>query len=173
MSFFLYNKKNITRRLEEWILFSRGIKTIFYSLPALVRKILFCHWKIKFRSSRHRVISSIYAANESTLIFLTKTYVRALNFLTGINPLTFRSLDLRDTVMSRLPLDSPKSQLSCNLYKTISIEIVEEWRAKYTTNKKKFPNKTLKNEAICINRLFFGRYCFLVTLCPGSLIALR
>ena len=35
-------------------------KTIFYSLAALVRKILFCHSKIKFTSSRHRVISSIY-----------------------------------------------------------------------------------------------------------------
>ena len=30
-------------------------KTIFYSLTALVRKILFCHSKIKFISSRHRV----------------------------------------------------------------------------------------------------------------------
>ena len=37
-------------------------KTIFYSLAALVRKILFCHSKIKFISSRHRVISSIYSA---------------------------------------------------------------------------------------------------------------
>ena len=35
-------------------------KTKFYSLAALVRKILFCHSKIKFISSRHRVISSIY-----------------------------------------------------------------------------------------------------------------
>ena len=35
-------------------------KTIFYSLAALVGKILFCHSKIKFISSRHRVISSIY-----------------------------------------------------------------------------------------------------------------
>ena len=35
-------------------------KTIFYSLAALVRKILFCHSKIKFISSRHCVISSIY-----------------------------------------------------------------------------------------------------------------
>ena len=35
-------------------------KTIFYSLAALVRKVLFCHSKIKFISSRHRVISSIY-----------------------------------------------------------------------------------------------------------------
>ena len=35
-------------------------KTIFYSLAALVCKILFCHSKIKFISSRLRVISSIY-----------------------------------------------------------------------------------------------------------------
>ena len=35
-------------------------KTKFYSLAALVRKILFCHSKIKFISWRHRVISSIY-----------------------------------------------------------------------------------------------------------------
>ena len=34
-------------------------KTIFYSLATLVRKILFCYSKIKFVSSRHRVISSI------------------------------------------------------------------------------------------------------------------
>ena len=39
-------------------------KTIFYSLAALVRKILFCHSKIKFISSRHRVISSIYRAHK-------------------------------------------------------------------------------------------------------------
>ena len=32
---------------------------IFYSLAALVHKILFCHSKIKFISSRHHVISSI------------------------------------------------------------------------------------------------------------------
>ena len=52
MSFCLYNKKNITRRLED--------TTIFYSLAGLVRKILFCHSKIKSISSRHHVISSIY-----------------------------------------------------------------------------------------------------------------
>ena len=39
-------------------IFSRA-KTIFYSLAALVRKILICPSKIKFISSRHRVISSI------------------------------------------------------------------------------------------------------------------
>ena len=45
MSFCLYNKKNITRRFED---------------ISLVRKILFCHSKIKFISSRQRVISSLY-----------------------------------------------------------------------------------------------------------------
>ena len=35
-------------------------KTIFYSLAALVRKLLFCYSKIKFISSRHRVISCIF-----------------------------------------------------------------------------------------------------------------
>ena len=38
----------------------RVAKTIFYSLAAPVSKILFCHSKIKFISSRRRVISSIY-----------------------------------------------------------------------------------------------------------------
>ena len=35
-------------------------KTIFYSLTPLVRKILFCHPEIKFISSCHHVISSLY-----------------------------------------------------------------------------------------------------------------
>ena len=35
-------------------------KTMFYSLATLVRKILFFHSKIKFMSSRHHLISSIY-----------------------------------------------------------------------------------------------------------------
>ena len=56
----LYYKKNITRRLEDMNFIFSWKKTIFYSLAALVRKILFCHSKIKFISSRHRVISSIY-----------------------------------------------------------------------------------------------------------------
>ena len=34
-------------------------ETIFYSLAALVGKILFCHFKIKFISSRHRIIFPI------------------------------------------------------------------------------------------------------------------
>ena len=41
-----------------WILFSRGKNNIL--LAALVCKILFSHSKIKFISSRHRVISSMY-----------------------------------------------------------------------------------------------------------------
>ena len=52
-------KRTLHSGLKIWILFSRG-KNNIYSLTALVRKILFCHSKIKFISSRHRVISSIY-----------------------------------------------------------------------------------------------------------------
>ena len=52
---------------------------IFYSLAALVCKILFC--KIKFVSSRHRVISSIYL--KRTRIYLSKkvNFSRILPFL--------------------------------------------------------------------------------------------
>ena len=56
----LYNKKNITRRLEDMNFIFSWQKTKFCSLAALVRKILFCHSKIKFISSRPRVISSMY-----------------------------------------------------------------------------------------------------------------
>ena len=42
MSFCLYDKKNIARRLEFYFLVA---KTIFYSLAALVRKGLFCHFE--------------------------------------------------------------------------------------------------------------------------------
>ena len=55
MSFCLYNKKNITRRLEDINFISSWQKQ--YLLTRC--KILFCHSKKKFRSSRHRVISSI------------------------------------------------------------------------------------------------------------------
>ena len=41
------------RRYEFYFLVA---KTIFYSLAALVRKILFCHSKIKFISSSRRVM---------------------------------------------------------------------------------------------------------------------
>ena len=64
MSFCLYSKKNITRRLEEMNFIFSWQKKKFYSLVALVRKILFCHSKIKFISSRHRVISSLYIFNQ-------------------------------------------------------------------------------------------------------------
>ena len=59
----LYNKKNITRRLEDMNFIFSWQKHKFYSLAALVRKILFCHSKKKFISSRHRVISSMYFAS--------------------------------------------------------------------------------------------------------------
>ena len=62
MSFCLYNKKNMA-------------KTIFYERAQRVSKILFCHSKIKFMSSRHRVISSIYLLrldNDNTSQVITK-----------------------------------------------------------------------------------------------------
>ena len=43
----------MARRFEFYFLVA---KTIFYSLAALVRKILFCHSKIKFISSSRRVM---------------------------------------------------------------------------------------------------------------------
>ena len=43
-------------------------KTIFYERAQRVSKKLFCHSKIKFISSRHRVISSIYYMEESVLL---------------------------------------------------------------------------------------------------------
>ena len=43
----------MARRYEFYF---RVAKTIFYSLAALVRKILFCHSKIKFISSSRRVM---------------------------------------------------------------------------------------------------------------------
>ena len=59
-SAYLYNKKNITRRLEDMnFIFSWQKQYFTHSLAALVRKILFCHEKIKFISARHRVISSM------------------------------------------------------------------------------------------------------------------
>ena len=55
----LYNKKNITRRLEDMnFIFSWQKQYFTHSLRSFV--ILFCHSKIKFIFSRHRVISSIY-----------------------------------------------------------------------------------------------------------------
>ena len=55
----LYNKKNITRRLEDMnFIFSWQKQYFTHSLRSFV-KYCFCHSKIKFISSRHRVISSI------------------------------------------------------------------------------------------------------------------
>lgn len=54
------NTKNITRRLED-MSFIFLLRTTFYSLAAFVRKILFfTQSTIKFISSHHRVISSLY-----------------------------------------------------------------------------------------------------------------
>ena len=43
----------MARRYEFYFLVA---KTLFYSLAALVRKILFCHSKVKFISSSRRVM---------------------------------------------------------------------------------------------------------------------
>ena len=43
------------------MLYKKKDKTIFHSLAAFVRKILFCRLKIKFISLGHRVISPLYA----------------------------------------------------------------------------------------------------------------
>ena len=56
MSFCLYNKKNITWRLED-------MNFIFSWQKQYFTHSLFCHSKIKFISLRHRVISSIYIQN--------------------------------------------------------------------------------------------------------------
>ena len=61
-------KRTLHGGLKIWILFSRGKNNIL--LAALVRKILFCHSKIKFISSRHRVISSIYSSFYLVMYFL-------------------------------------------------------------------------------------------------------
>ena len=49
--------------VRRYVFYFLVAKTIFYSLTALVRKILFCHSKIEFISSRPRVISSLYIAH--------------------------------------------------------------------------------------------------------------
>ena len=55
-------KRTLHGGLKVWILFASD-KTIFYERAGWVSKILFCHSKIKFISSRHRVISSISTHN--------------------------------------------------------------------------------------------------------------
>ena len=62
MSFCLYNKKNITQRLEDMnFIFSWQKQYFTHSLRSFV-KYCFCHSKIKFISSWHSVISSMYWA---------------------------------------------------------------------------------------------------------------
>ena len=59
-SVYLYNKKNITRSLEDMnFMFSWQEQYLTRSLRSLVRYCS-CHSNIKFISSRYRVISSIY-----------------------------------------------------------------------------------------------------------------
>ena len=60
-------------------------KTIFYSLAALVRKILFCHSKIKFISSRHRVISSIYKLTKCNINYYISICLHS-TMLTELEP---------------------------------------------------------------------------------------
>ena len=76
----LYNKKNITRRLEDMNFIFSWQKQYFTRYAR--SKILFCHSKIKFISSRHRVISSINFVFSSLLedsvslnIFLYKSHL--------------------------------------------------------------------------------------------------
>ena len=60
-----YNKKNITRWLEDMNFMFRWQKQyLTRSLRSLVRYCS-CHSNIKFISSRHRVISSIYMRNQA------------------------------------------------------------------------------------------------------------
>ena len=62
-----YNKKNITRRLKDMnFMFSWQKRHLTSSLRSLVR-YRFCHSNIKFISSRHRVISSIYMTRQLRL----------------------------------------------------------------------------------------------------------
>ena len=56
----LYNKKNITRRLEDMNFIFAWQKQYFTHSLRSFGKYCFCHSKIKFISPRHRVISSMY-----------------------------------------------------------------------------------------------------------------
>ena len=68
-----YNKKNITRWLEDMnFMFSWQEQYLTRSLRSLVRYCS-CHSNIKFISSRHRVISSIYLSAD--IIFSEKRTV--------------------------------------------------------------------------------------------------
>ena len=67
--------------LKIWVLFSRGKNNIL--LAALVRKILFCHSKIKFISSR--VISSVKKMVLFS-IYTTIENLSTLNFVWKLSP---------------------------------------------------------------------------------------
>ena len=81
-------------------------KTIFYSLAALVRKILFCHSKIKFIFSRHRVISSIYVTVRllSGARLISQTWSVWLSFRNGLWGELFPKVHLMHILI--LPLNS-------------------------------------------------------------------
>ena len=72
-------KRTLHGGAKIWILFSRG-KTIFYERAQRVSKILFCHSKIKFISSRHRVISSLYITNRIHTHFLISCSQKSSNW---------------------------------------------------------------------------------------------
>ena len=87
MSFVYIIKRTLHGGLKIWIIFSRG-KTIFYSLAALVRKILFCHSKIKFISSRQRVVFDCCAVlwdscSKADRQFLDNMHRRATSIIEG------------------------------------------------------------------------------------------
>ena len=74
-----YNKKNITRWLEDMnFMFSWQEQYLTCSLRLLVRYCS-CHSNIKSVSSRHRVISSMYSMlRYSTLLYYTHVYYTLL-----------------------------------------------------------------------------------------------
>jgi len=75
MSFCLYNKKNITRRL------------------------LFCHSKIKFISSRHCVISSMYSSTREQSNKRSGTRLQTISLLILRKNRLFCSLSLKTRVL--------------------------------------------------------------------------
>ena len=84
-----YNKKNITRWLEDiYFMFSWQEQYLTRSLRSLVRYCS-CHSNIKFKSSRHRVISSIYFGWEIQLRgnFWQGPFLRTLYLKMAPNPI--------------------------------------------------------------------------------------
>ena len=81
MSFCLYNKKNITRRLEDMnFIFSWQKQYFTHSLRSFVKYCFgFCHSKIKFISSSHRVISSLYSQEALQLFLLSITNLSVID----------------------------------------------------------------------------------------------